>query len=247
MILAALLAAAPVAELAGQEPERKVPGPGAPAEELPLPEVSVKKVGDHRYRLGAIEFDAKTREIRFPVVVNMREGGPIEYLLVHEQGKVHESILTTAISPLHLQIVMKLLLYRAGHGDVFNRFLAPELLEKEGGKESDRGETVLFSFTVEGGEPIPLHELVVDGESAGPMVPGGWTYTGSTVEDGSFMAEVEGSIIAVYLDHLALFNTTREGADIDERWGTRTSKIPEIGTPGTLTIRPGEAPVTKKE
>jgi len=80
------------------------------------------------------------------------------------------------------------------------------------------------------------------------MAPGDWTYTGSVVEDGLFMAEIEGSIIAIYLDHLAVFNMTREGADIDERWGARRSAIPEIGTKGTITIKPfAEKMVTKGE
>ncbi len=49
--------------------------------------VSVKKIGENLYRLGEIEFDAKSREIRFPVTVNQREGGPIEYLLVRETAR----------------------------------------------------------------------------------------------------------------------------------------------------------------
>lgn len=223
--------------------------PAAPVAETPKPAVGVKKVGETLYRIGEIEFDAKSREIRFPVTVNMREGGPLEYILVHENGKVHESILTTAVSPTNLQIAMKLLRFKSGHGDVFNRLLAPEVLEKEGGTEAGRGDTVSFTFQAEGSDKaVPAYEFVIDGGSAEPMKPGGWIYTGSVVEGGTFMAEAEGSIIAIYLDHLALFNMTREGADIDDRWGARTSAIPEIGTKGILTIQQnGEKAVTKEE
>lgn len=232
--------------LAAQEPERKAPSGSAPAE-IPVPDAKVEKIAEHRFRIGEIEFDAKTREIRFPAAVNLREGGPMEYLLVHEQGKVHEAIFTTAVSPLHLQIAMKLLRYQAGHGDVFNPFLPAERLEKEGGKAADRGETVFLAFAAEGGKARPAHEFVLDGESAEAMTPGGWVYTGSTVEGGSFMAEAEGSIVAIYLDPLAMFNMTREGADIDERWGARHSAIPEIGTKGVFTIRAGETPPATPE
>jgi hypothetical protein len=205
-------------------------------ESLPKPEV--KKIGETTYRIGGIEFDAKTRELRFPVTVNMREGGPIEYILVHENGKVHESIFTTAISPMQLQIAMKLLRYKAGNGDLFNRLLTPEAIAKEGGKEEGRGDAVTFRFLAAGSEPgVPVYEFVIDGESAEAMTPGPWIYTGSAVEEGTFMAEVEGSIIAVYLDPLALFNMTRAGADLDDRWGARSSAIPEIGTKGTLIIQ----------
>lgn len=238
-----LLCSALPAILAAQgEPPRSVPKGAAPlASDLPEPGVAVAKIGENRYRLGKIEFDSKTREVRVPVVVNMREGGPVEYLLVHEQGKVHESVLATAINPLHLQIVLKLLRYRTGFGDVFNRLLPEDLLEKEGGDAADRGETVAFFFTPNEGEPIPAYELVVDGENAEAMEAGGWTFTGSVVEDGTFMAEAEGSIVAIYLDPLAMFNMTRDGAHIDSRWGARTSAIPELGTLGLLSILPGDS------
>lgn len=232
-----------------QERERRAPAADAAKEEVPKPEVSVQKVGETLYRVDEIEFDAKTREIRFPATVNMNEGGPLEYILVNEKGKVHESIFTTPVSPLYLQVALKLLRYKAGYGDVFDRLLSPEVLEKEGGSAEDRGDSIIFTFQAEGSEAtIPAYEFVIDGESAEAMTPGGWTYTGSVVEDGLFMAEAEGSIIAIYLDHLALFNMTRDGADIDERWGARSSVIPEIGTKGTMTIQPfTEKKVLKEE
>ncbi|HQW28948.1 MAG: hypothetical protein KA152_12205 [Verrucomicrobiales bacterium] len=231
-----------------QETAKSATKKAAAAEEL-KPEVSVKKIGETLYRIGEIEFDAKSREIRVPVTVNMREGGPIEYLLVNEKGKVHESIFTTAVSPTNLQIAMKLLRFKAGRGDVFNRLLAPEFLEKEGGIEADRGDSVSFFFEVTGGgKAVPAYEFVIDGESAEAMKPGGWIYTGSVVEGGNFMAETEGSIIAIYLDEFALFNMTRAGADLDDRWGTRSSVIPEIGTKGILIIQQdGKKAVTKEK
>lgn len=201
------------------------------------PDTAVKKIGENRYRVGEIEFDAKTREVSLPVTVNMREGGPIEYLLVHENGKVHESIFTTSVSPMQLQIAMKLLRFKTGHGDVFNRLLAPENVEKEGGTEDERGDKIRFLFREAGGKTVPLHEFVIDGQSAEAMTEEDWIYTGSEMQEGRFMAEAEGSLIAIYLDHLAMFNMTREGADDDDRWGTRTSLIPEIGTKGTLLIQ----------
>ncbi|MEM7601968.1 MAG: YdjY domain-containing protein [Verrucomicrobiota bacterium] len=202
---------------------------------------AVTQIGEHLYRLGDIKIDAKKREISFPVVVNMREGGPIEYLLVHEHGKVHESILTTSISPLNLQIALKLLKFDPGYGDVFNLLLTPELLEKEGGTKEERGDSMEFSFLPEGkGQPVHLPDLIMDGFTQSAMKGEPWIYTGSRIENGVFMAESEGSIIAIYLDHLALFNMTIDGADTDERWGANPELIPEIGTAGTLSISAAE-------
>lgn len=215
----------------------------APAEEeVPAPErPAVTKIGETRYRLGEIEFDAKSREIFLPVTVNMREGGPIEYVLVHENGKTHESVFTTKVSPLHLQIAMKLLKYKAGFGDIFNRLLAPEILEKEGGEIEDRGEEIQVHYLEEGKkEAIPASETIIDGGRAEPMSDEPWIFTGSKVEEGTFMAEAEGSIIAIYLDNLALLNMSREGSDNDDRWGANSKAIPEIGVKGVLILSPAK-------
>ncbi|MEX2578458.1 MAG: YdjY domain-containing protein [Verrucomicrobiales bacterium] len=209
------------------------------AEETAPEEPAVAKIGEHRYRLGEIEFDAESREVFVPVTVNMREGGPIEYVLVHENGKIHEAIFTTKVSPMNLQVTMKLLNYASGGGDVFNRLLPPEALEKEGGEASDRGEAVVLSFRPDDSpDEIAVPGMVTDGKTGSPMTAGDWVFTGSKVENGGFMAEREGSIVAIYLDQLAMFNMTREGADVDERWGANGRAIPEIGTRGKLVIRP---------
>ena len=202
---------------------------------------AVTQIGENLYRLGDIKIDAEKREISFPVVVNMREGGPIEYVLVHEHGKVHESILTTSISPMNLQIALKLLKFKSGYGDVFNLLLAPELLEEEGGTVEERGDPIEFSFLPEGRtQPLHIPDLVMDGMKKSAMQGEPWVYTGSRIENGTFMAEAEGSIIAIYLDHLAIFNMTIEGADTDERWGANSEMIPEIGTPGKFVISAGQ-------
>lgn len=224
----------------------------APAANDDAPEAVVTKIGEHRYALGELRFDAKTREIEIPVTVNMREGGPMEYLLVHEHGKVHESVFVTTASPLHVQIAMKLLRYQEGLGDLFNRLLTPEALAREGGDVVDRGDEVVFRFieraagadVEEERDGVRLEEMILDAETERAMAEEPWVFTGSTNEGGTFMAEAEGSIIAVYLDPLAIFNTPREGADIDRRWWGRPDAIPEIGAKGVVVIAPADAPDT---
>ncbi|MDF1753822.1 MAG: YdjY domain-containing protein [Verrucomicrobiales bacterium] len=209
---------------------------------------SVKKIGDTTYRLGLVEFDAKTREISIPVVVNQREGGPIEYILVHENGKTHESILTTKARPMNVQIALKLLKYQAGEGDVFDKLLPAEDRKIKGDKSAERGEAVdvLVKWMDKEEEKISsINQWTIDGETikgegqAGEAMPEHpWNYTGSVIMDGKFLGEIEGSIIAIYLDPVSLFNTTVPGAEIDERWGANDRVIPEIGTKATLILRP---------
>ncbi len=208
---------------------------------------AVEKIGESRYRLGKIEFDAATREVSIPVTVNMREGGPLEYVLVHETGKVHESVFVTEVSPRDLQVVMKMVKYDDGQGDVFNALLPAADLAKEGGRKADRGTRVAFTFVVDAGEEIAVEETVWDGFGGVPLSDANWVFTGSEFHEGGFMAEVEGSIIAIYLDQAAMFNMTHPGADTDERWGANDKVIPEIGAKGTLLILPGGADQPSKK
>ncbi len=219
----------------------QTPGSFGIAQEKKQP--PVKKIGVTRYRLGEIEFDAKTREVFLPVVVNQNEGGPMEYILVHESGKVHESILTTRVSPIEFQIVLKLLKYQSGKGDVFNLLLPESEQKAEGGKKANRGD--LMSVVVlwsDSEEKLVATSLIIDGKTSKPMPKGGWVYTGSEIDSGNYMAELEGSIIAVYLDPVSMLNMTREGADDDERWGANKDVIPEIGTRGTMILSLSKEP-----
>lgn len=217
-------------------------------EKSPVPQPIVKKIGVSTFRVGEIEFDAKTKVISIPVVVNKREGGPIEYVLVRETGKTHESILTTKASPMDLQIVLKLLKYIPGEGDIFDRLLPAEDRKVKGAKSDQRGSSVSISVQWKDGDEtktVPVNQWVLDGNTIkkegdpGESMPSEpWSYTGSAVSEGKFLAEMEGSFIAIYLDPASIFNTPVSGSETDDRWGANARLIPEIGVNATLLIQP---------
>ena len=60
------------------------------------------------FTVGKITVDKRARTVRFPAKVNMAEG-VLEYLLVTDKGKTHESLLATAVSPYQLNIAMLLI------------------------------------------------------------------------------------------------------------------------------------------
>ncbi len=73
------------------------------------------------------------------------------------------------------------------------------------------------------------------------MAPGDWIYTGSAVEGAAFMAEAEGSIIAIYLDHLAPCSTCRARAPTS----TSAGRAPH-GDPGNRHERHPHDPGRRK-
>jgi hypothetical protein len=204
-------------------------------EEVP----KVVDLGDHRYRYGSIEFNGKTREIRVPAQVNMREG-IIEYALVHGTGKIHESLLVTEVAPSHLQTVMKLCRFKSGEGDVFDPFFPVEEQKGEAGAK-ERGEAVELSleWEVDGEHKAkPLSDWIFDRKTETAMVDEPWIFTGSYFYSGTFMADADGLLVGIYLERGSLLNTMTDGSENDERWLSHGDNTPEIGTNVVVVLAP---------
>ncbi|MFT4692598.1 MAG: hypothetical protein ACI9OD_004834, partial [Limisphaerales bacterium] len=61
-------------------------------------------------------------------------------------------------------------------------------------------------------------------------------FTGSVVWEGAFIAQIEGSIIAMVTDIGAIFNSQLPNRDADDSWYVRTAAIPREGTPIIIRI-----------
>ena len=245
LVLWVALGASVSAQDTAQKTAPKANQPSAAASEESAAQEEAPKVvdlGDHRYRYGDIEFNGKTREIRVPTLVNMREG-IIEYAVVHGNGKIHESLLVTEVMPSHLQTVMKLCRYKSGEGDVFDVFF-PEEEKKGAAGAKERGEAIELSleWKVDGEHKAkPLSDWIFDRKTESAMSDGPWIYSGSYFYSGSFMADADGLLVGVYLERGALLNTMTDGSDNDERWLSHAENTPEIGTKVTLVLAPVQA------
>lgn len=67
----------------------------------------LKKINEQVYLLGDIEINLEEGFVSFPCSVNLSEG-LLEVLLCRPEGKVHESLLVTNVSPLEFQTAMML-------------------------------------------------------------------------------------------------------------------------------------------
>ena len=70
------------------------------------------------------------------------------------------------------------------------------------------------------------------------MKPGTFTYTGSDIYDGFYIAESEGAIAAIYRYAGAMFNSFQPLSDDDNVWFPVESKVPDIGTKVEVTLKP---------
>lgn len=202
----------------------------------------LKEVAPGKFTLGEIQIDAASREIRLPCVVVHREV-QLEYILVHETGKEHETLLTTSIQPMDLQVAMLLAHYSPGSKGLFDRLPSgqPKSFEEAAPPKPDSHRLKIQAEWVQKGElvSVPLSSWVRRAEEkSAPEDLTEWLFTGSRITNQGFVADVEGSFIALYADRNAIVNSPAFGNHRDDIWSAMTEVIPPEKTAVTLVIRP---------
>jgi hypothetical protein len=236
LVVAAMPAAA--RDQAPVEPE----SPPAPAPEAAPAKPAVERLDATRYRVGGVTLDQKTREIRFPAVVNMTEG-LLEYALVRSHGKLHESLLATDVPATDIQLAFALLRYPPSaelypllndKGGVSNRFpVVPEAT-----KAAARIQVNVEWDDAGKSRTAPLNEWIQHATKGSAMPATLWVYGGSLVEEGNFYAESTGDLIAIFLSGAALVNYPGKDNDDDTVWLPYPKRVPAIGTKITVVIAP---------
>jgi hypothetical protein len=174
-----------------------------------------------------IHIDKERRTVTFPAAINMRSG-MLEYLIVAETGKTHESLLSTKIAPYDIQVAMLLLgIAPAGKANAE----PPGQLNKEYLKTAPelKGEKVSL-FVAWPGHRVRAEDLIWNLQENAAMTEGPWTYNGSELYDGKFLAQIDGSVAALVRDSAALMNNPRPGNDDDQIWEVYSQVTPPVGT-----------------
>ncbi|MBK1827459.1 YdjY domain-containing protein [Haloferula rosea] len=215
-----------------------------PAPDQPVAPVkpAIERLEDGRMKIGKVTFDPKTREIQFPAAVNQTQG-LLEFVVVHQNGKVHESLFVTDISATHLNLAFKLLGYVA----------SPELyfkVEEDGSLSSEFEQSteeqkkksrvqLSVDLTKDGKtDRQPVSKWITHASTEKDMPSSAWVYGGSFIYDGKFVAETSGDLIAVFLSNSALINFSGKDNQFDDVWLPHPKRVPAEGTKVTVVIHP---------
>lgn len=217
--------------------------PEKPSEEKePLKEAKVEKLDGTRYRIRDITFDSKTREIRFPAAINMTQD-LLEFLIVHHNGKVHESLLKTGISATDLNVAFSLLRYQASP-ELYVEPTAPDdpsVKFPAVAEEVKKAARIRIEVEWQDGDKlrkVPINEWVQHAVTGTTMPAGPWVYGGSEVTNGRFQAEATGDIAAIYLSRSALINYPGKDNTDDTVWFVYPKRVPPLDSPVTVIITP---------
>lgn len=215
-------------------------GPGQPSSGAPLNQPAgvadglsggvtapvLQYVAPGIFEIGNCKIIKEESKVEFPASVNMKEG-LLEYLLVGSTGKLHESLLRTDVEPYALQVALLL----SGLEGSLNP------LSSQGDNRLPEGDPVdiRVSWNEDGKEKkARIEEMVLLGKNKVDLMP--WVFTGSVINNGTFSAQAEKSIIAVFHDPVAMIDHRLESGANDEAWFVNSAKTPPVGTPITVSI-----------
>jgi len=179
--------------------------------------------------LGKVRVDLQDRSLRFPVTLNQRSG-PVECVLVTEQGKTPRSVFQTDVQPLHIHLGLLLLDATPSYA----RQLPMDPAQPLPGEHVHVGITWAENG-VECGSP--LEYFVVTTSNAARLSRGPWVYNGSVMTDTGLAAENTGSIVSLWRDTGALINNPRPGHDDDEVHRANPKAFPAGVTEFQMVIR----------
>jgi hypothetical protein len=193
---------------------------------------AIEKLGDGKYRIGEIIINKQDKSVTFPAVVNM-DKGILEYLLVHNVGKTHESLLRTGVSPYNLQVAFMLLGYDG----------SDKRIAGQGSPELPNGESVnimLSDVAEKQTVPFPVEFWLVNKSesSTSDVNQLNWVFCGSYVNElGGFMSQESGSIVAIWHDPVAMIDNASPGGESNRIWYAKQGTVPTVGTKVMITVK----------
>ncbi|HCE43795.1 MAG TPA: hypothetical protein DET40_09635 [Lentisphaeria bacterium] len=176
--------------------------PLSDAEKRVLERMGGTVLPDQDLKIGDITIHRKERELSFPGKVNLTSGD-LEVLIAMPHGRVHESLLSSKIDPMKLQLA--LLLLGAENG------------ARIGGGKTRQGTLLNIDVQPEGGKRVPVEEWLLNKKTEKGMERVGWVFVGSSFSANMYcMAKEEGNIVNVWsFGNTILDNPSSTGNDDD--------------------------------
>ena len=193
------------------------------------PEIS--EIGLGRYQFGDILIDQNNREFLFPGICN-QISGLVEYALVHEDGKVHESLFRTKVSPRFVHACFLLLKEKPE-----TRFF--KILDSNVSEWTNLRRIELSIIWEQNNtyQEKPISSMVINQTDNRELASKSFVFSGSSTIEGQYLAEMDGSIIAVYHDSRAVLNSMDKQSNSDEVWIAHQIAMPPKGHPVRIRLK----------
>jgi len=188
--------------------------------------------------LHDMEINTGESYISIPCEVNMAVG-LLEVLLCRPEGKVHESLLVTKISPLEFQTAM-LLLGLDPVNEIPDDPSKSDSLSSFKTIETPGDSVLLFIESEKDGKPIrvPAESLIRDERTKTSLNQGTWLFKGAvTHQSNHVMVDNNVTIISTYSDPVALMEINSSSKFNDELFYVNEEAKLTKGQPVKLIIK----------
>ncbi len=193
-----------------------------------LPEII--KVKEGVYQFGSVVINRKMNSLSIPAVSN-QVNGLVEYGIVHENGKIHESLFRTKVRPQIFHT--SLLLLKAKPVSTFFDNLwsdDPKLIDY-----SKNCFEISVFWEINGTKfENKIEKLSVNQIRKENVEKKSFIFTGSRMVEGTFLAESSGSILAIYADDTAILNNSDYDSTNDDVWIANEREMPPLELPVTI-------------
>ena len=142
---------------------------------------------DGNLQVGDITIRRAAGELAFPAEVVL-EAGPLEVIIAHPHGRLHETLLKTEVKARQVQTMLYLLGAENG-----------SRLPQDDAKQGTLVDIDL-EWTDAGGvkHREPIENWIQDRRTEKAMRRIGWAFVGSVIREGRFLADVEGNVVVNY-------------------------------------------------
>ena len=155
--------------------------PGTPA----AARGTLQRLPDGNALIDGVTVRAAQRELSFPGRFALKEGA-LEVIVARPNGRLHETLLVTDVSAVAVQTALYLLRARNGARTDQNPKLRQGTLVDIDIEWTDDQDTPHRS---------PVEDWILDLRTQQPLQRRGWTFTGSGIHQGKFLADAEGNIV----------------------------------------------------
>lgn len=211
------------------------------------PAAKLQKINDTTYKLGKITINTKQRTINFDATTEITES-LVEYAIVNPEGKVHETLFITDVRPINLNIAFKLLGFKENKS-LYRQFVDDLPTENYQEATEEEKKQSYFTTTVKWTDEktkeqlrYNINELIQNAQTESSLAKSQtnakWSYGGSFMHQGKFVAELNHDLIAIFTDRGAVANFAGKGREDDTLWHPVTEKMPAFGTKVTIIIKP---------
>ena len=187
----------------------------------------IEQMGEGIFKFGEVILDQKKRTISLPAVCN-QTSGLVEYGLVHVNGKIHESLFRTNVSPRLIHASLLLLKERS----------FPEFFGDQNYSSSPRFFDIFVEWEWNNSSIVrPLSSMIYNESSTRFLSEGRFLFTGSKKVEGQYLAEMDGSIISIYQDARATINNADSESEFDDVWLAHLPQMPPLDTPVSICLK----------